>query len=161
MIGDTEAGVLNHWREVVEAEKARAELGPPGRLPSRRWRHKAPVFAANAPLPRFLSDATSTGVRHVAQSVKDSALRFRWAEIVTAAVRIVEDFYKRHPDNRILFSDFLFNIDNELQEAIKDFHSYYRTREEELGHRIEKLRILVDGMMREIAEVKKQVEERL
>lgn len=161
MIQNTEECILRHWKEVLEAEKSEAEIEAWQPVAKKSWRGKSSVFAANAPPPRFLSEAADNGVRHVAQSLKDPRLRLKWVEAVFSGVSIVEDFYKRHPSYRLLFSDFLFNIDHDLAEAVKDYDSMYKTRESEMEMRIGALQSRFGDMAREIEEVKQRVEERL
>lgn len=161
MIRGTEDCVLRQWKEVLDAEKVEVEIvagGPPAK---RGWRGKASVYTSEAPAPRFLNETTTGGVRRVARSLKDPLLRMKWVETVLAGFRIIEDFYKRNPTHRVLFSDFLFQIDQALQEAVKDYDSVFQSSEAGMRSRIEKTREAFDAMAAEIQEVLQRVEERL
>src|SRR5262245_51442998 len=82
-MANTEATLLHHWKDVLTAEKVVVTVDPaPGKMPRRRLRHKAPLFEANAPAPRFLADSSTSGARQVSRSISDSTLRFRWADTV-------------------------------------------------------------------------------
>jgi len=85
----------------------------------------------------------------------------KWVETVLIGHGIVESFYKRNPAGRILFSDFLFQIDHDLHECCRDYYTYYRAREDELASALEKLKSRFAEMEAEILEIRKQVESQL
>jgi hypothetical protein len=55
----------------------------------------------------------------------------------------------------------MFQIDQDLHDCCRDYYTYYRAREEELGDAIEKLKNRFVGMEAEIHEIRKQVESQL
>lgn len=162
MISQTDHSVLQHWREVLVAEKIEAEIQPnsePKKSLTRKM--KPPIFKSGAPLPFFLSPATQSEVRAVSKVLQNASVRIKWVECVLIGHRIVESFYKRNPGSRILFSDFLFQIDQDLHDCCRDYYTYYRAREDELGGAVEKLKNRFAGMEAEIHEIRKQVESQL
>ncbi|HSP06502.1 MAG TPA: hypothetical protein VLR94_04955, partial [Acidobacteriota bacterium] len=118
-------------------------------------------YASGAPPPHFFQDSTAERVRHVAQSLRDPLLRLSWVETVLAGLHMIEDFFKRHPTHRLLFSDFLFHIEQDLQDAAKDYDALFKASEGEMTRRIAEIKSRFDEMAREIREVRQQVEERL
>lgn len=161
-MSNSDPAVLLHWKEVLDAEKVEAQLEPmPSKEPVRGRKKCEPMFPEKAPLPYFYSAATDFAVREVARNMKNISVRLQWIELILTAIRIVEGFYKRNPSNRVLFSDHIYKIDQELMERSKDYHSYYKVREEEFLKVIEKLKAEFDEMETEIDEVRKQVEQQL
>jgi hypothetical protein len=162
MIAQTDRSILQHWREVLLAEKVEAEIQPNSDQKKKLSRRvKLPIFKSGAPLPFFLSPATQSEVRAVSKVLQDPLIRMKWVEAVLIGHRIVESFYKRNPGSRILFSDFLFQIDQDLHDCCRDYYTYYRAREDELGTAVEKLKNRFAGMEAEILEIRKQVESQL
>jgi hypothetical protein len=161
MISQTDRAILQHWREVLVAEKVEAEIQPNSEPKKSLRKVKPPIFKAGAPLPFFLSPATQSEVRAVSKVLQNIAVRMKWVEVVLIGHRIVESFYKRFPGSRILFSDFMFQIDQDLHDCCRDYYTYYRAREEELGDAVEKLKNRFVGMEAEIHEIRKQVESQL
>jgi hypothetical protein len=162
MISQTDRAILQHWREVLVAEKVEAEIQPNSEPKKTSLRKaKPPIFKSGAPLPFFLSPATQSEVRAVSKVLQDISVRMKWVEVVLIGHRIVESFYKRFPGSRILFSDFMFQIDQDLHDCCRDYYTYYRAREEELGDAVEKLKNRFIGMEAEIHEIRKQVESQL
>lgn len=162
MIAQTDRWVLQHWREVLVAEKVEAEIQPNSDQKKRLSRKaKPPIFKSGAPLPFFLSPATQSEVRAVSKVLQNTSVRMKWVEAVLIGHRIVESFYKRNPGSRILFSDFLFQIDQDLHDCCRDYYTYYRAREDELASAVEKLITRFTGMEAEIHEIRKQVESQL
>ncbi len=162
MIEGTDRSILQHWKEVLISEKSDAEIQTqPDQKKKLGKRTRPSLFKSGAPLPFFLSPATQSEVRAVSKSLQNPAIRLNWVETVLTGHRIVEGFYKRNPAGRILFSDFLFQIDHDLYECCRDYHTYYRMREEELSTALQKIKERFASMEAEIHEVRKQVESQL
>jgi hypothetical protein len=162
MIAETEHNILQHWKEVLLAEKIDADIQTqPDQKKKIGKKTRPPIFKSGAPLPFFLSPATQSEVRAVSKLLQNTAVRLKWVDMVLMGHRIVEGFYKRNPAGRILFSDFLFQIDHDLHECCRDYHTYYRMREEELSIALEKMKQRFLAMEAEIHEVRKQVESQL
>ncbi len=162
MISQTDHCVLQHWKEVLLAEKVETKIQPKSDPKKKLGRKtKPPIFKSGAPLPFFLSPATQSEVRAVSKVLQNTAVRMKWVETVLIGHGIVESFYKRNPAGRILFSDFLFQIDHDLNECCRDYYTYYRAREDELASALEKLKSRFAEMEAEILEIRKQVESQL
>lgn len=162
MIDQTDRSILQHWKEVLIAEKVEAEIQPQHDPKKKIARKPKPsLYKSGAPLPFFLSPATQSEVRAVSKLLQNPSIRLKWVETVLTGHRIVESFYKRNPASRILFSDFLFQIDHDLHECCRDYHTYFRMREDELSATLEKIKQRFTSMEAEIHEVRKQVESQL
>ena len=162
MIEQTDPSILQHWKEVLLAEKVEAEIQTqPDEKKKLTRKPKPSLFKSGAPLPFFLSPSTQSEVRAVSKLLQSPAMRLKWVETVLIGHRIVESFYKRNPAGRILFSDFLFQIDHDLHECCRDYHTYFRMREDELTATLEKIKQRFSAMEAEIHEVRKQVESQL
>jgi len=158
---NTDAGVLQHWKEILDAEQVEAELTEGAPAKSRKRRGSMPLFGANAPLPMLLRPSVVTAVRSIGKKIGDPALRMKWNEAVLSAWNLLELFYKREPVNRILFPDFLFQIDHLLHEAARDYPAKFKGNESAFSERIANLKQSLEQMESEIQAVKKQVEEQL
>jgi hypothetical protein len=154
----SDLGVLQQWREVFEAEKLKAAIEPAEREGKNR---KGPLFTSAAPLPRFFSAATEEQIRLAGKTIQNAGVRLRWVEVVVMALQILEHCYKRRPADRILFTDYLFQIDQRLLEAAKDLQSSYKNREEDLVQVVDSIRTSVQQMATDMEEVRKQVDAQL
>jgi hypothetical protein len=161
MIGDGDPTVIAQWREVLEAEGATVAVEPFDPKKKKKFLEAGPLFEKDTPLPYFLPTTTTQGVKTVAKNINNSVIRLKWVEAVLTAHHIVEGFYKRDPGQRILFSDFLFKIEADLDECVKRHGLYFQTHEEEFPEHIAKLMASVQGMAAEMEAVRRQVEEQL
>lgn len=161
MIGDGDPTVMAQWRETLEAEGASVTVEPFDPKRKKKFLGAGPLFEKDAPLPYFLSASTTQGLKAVSKDIANPAIRMKWVEAVLNALRVVEGFYKRDPGQRILFSDFLYKIEIDLNNCVKRHGLYVRTHEAEFAEQIEKLAISVQAMEAEMEAVRKQVEEQL
>jgi hypothetical protein len=162
MIGGTDPAVLLHWQNVLNAEKVKSEIREiRSEKKLRMLKPRPPLYASGAPLPFFFSPATEAEVRTVSRQIQDPALRMKFVEIVLTGFGIVEGFYTKTPGNRILFSDFLYQIDHDLIEFCRNFHTYLKSRYHELEPALDKLKSQIVQMESEIHEVQKHVESQL
>lgn len=161
MIGDGDPTVMAQWREVLEAEGATVTVEPFDPKKKKKFLGAGALFEKDAPLPYFLSASTTGGVKTVAKSIKNPAIRLKWVDAVITTHRSVEGFYKRDPGQRILFSDFLYKIESDLNECVKKYGLYFQTHEDEFTAQIEKLMSSVQAMEDEMEAVRRQVEEQL
>lgn len=161
MIADTDATVLAQWREVLETEGMKVAVAPFDPKKRKRFRAAGPLFEKNAPLPCFLAGETIQRVRAIAKTIKNPAISLKWVDAVLTAHRILEGFYMREPGRRILFSDFLFKVEADLQECVKRYDSSYHSREDEFAEQALKLKVGFEAMEAEMEAVRRQVEEQL
>jgi hypothetical protein len=162
MINNSDPATLFHWKDVLECEKVEVGIDEMGlRRSSGLLRNREPLFSETAPLPYFSSKSTDQSIRVVAKSMKNIAVRLKWIDAVLSSYSILENFYKRNPNGRVLFSDYVFTIDQDLQESSRDYFTYYKVREEEFLKVIERLQTKFDQMREEIEAVKQQVEQQL
>jgi hypothetical protein len=157
---NSDPAILQHWKDCLEAQKAKVEVFLPT-IPtkSRRRKPHPPLYAANAPYPSFLPSAISEGVRQIARSLPNASAKLRWAETILLSFGILEGLYKNHT-GRILFYDIIFNIEEQIREFIES-HASFRLSEPEFLKRNERLRASFEKMAVEIQEVRQQVQEQL
>lgn len=162
MIRDSEPEILNEWKETLLPMNVKAEVQPtPATQKKKLFPGSAPLFTTRAPSPCFFTTATDAGIRHVAGSLKNVAIRLQWADTVLSAYRIVEGLYKRDSYNRILFFDFLLKIDTDLQEASKEYERVAKLREDNFLVVIHRIQTGLQNMQSEMEEVQHQVKRTL
>jgi hypothetical protein len=115
--------ILKVWKECLEAAKLSTEIlrAAPETKSKRRKQHR-PLFAENTPFPQFLPADLTEEMRALCASVPSASLKLQWAETACNAFRLVERIYKV-PSERILFVDYLFQIEEHLREFTSRFAS--------------------------------------
>jgi hypothetical protein len=162
MIQDSEPEILNQWKEVLISVDVKAEIERPPEVKKKKsLLGSAPLFSSRAPLPNFFTPATDVGIRSVASSLKNVSIRLEWVETVLSAYHIVEGLYKRDSYNRILFFDFLLQIDNDLQKGVKEYERIAKPNEEHFLVVIARIQTLLQNMQAEMEEVQHQVKRSL
>ncbi len=163
LIRDSEPEILNEWKDTLQSMNVKAELqpSPANGKKKKLFPGSAPLFAARAPAPCFFTNATDSGIRHVAKSLKNVPIRLQWVETVLSAYRIVEGLYKQDSYNRILFFDFLLKIDTDLQEAAKEYERIAKVREDNFLVVIHRVQTVLQNMQSEMEEVQHQVKRTL
>jgi hypothetical protein len=162
MIQDSEPEVLQEWKDALLSIHVQAELQPSPKTPKKRsLRGSGPLFASRAPVPGYFTTGTDAGIRQIASLMKNAVVRLKWVETVLFAYRIVEGMYKRDSYNRILFFDFLLQIDTDLLEAVREFERVAKPREENFVPAIERLQNILQNMQSEIEAVQHQVKRTL
>lgn len=158
----SDLAVLNEWKDVLQAEQLEVVLEPVEEGKKRKvLARDNTIFSSPASLPRFLSPATDEHVRTVAKSISHAGVRMQWVEVVLLASRMIEHCYKRKPSDRVIFSDYLFQMDQRLLEAARDFPAYYRARPEEFGKVVESLKNRFQQMEADMQAVRQQVDAQL
>lgn len=157
MIQDSEPEILNEWKEVLIAADVKAEIQPQVEIKKKSLLGSASLFSARAPLPNFFTPSTDTGIRSVASLLKNASIRLEWVETILSAYRIVEGLYKRDNYNRILFFDFLLQIDNDLQKGVREYERVAKLNEEHFLAVIARIQVLLQNMQAEMEEVQHQV----
>ena len=162
MIQDSEPEILQEWKDALLANNVKTEVEPSPKESKRKsLRGSGPLFAARAPVPGYFTANTDAGIRQIAGSMKNAAVRLKWVETVLSAYRIVEGLYKRDSYNRILFFDFLLQIDNDLLDAVREFERVAKSREENFFPAIERVQAIIQNMHAEMEEVQHQVKRTL
>ncbi len=159
-IMNTDPGVLQHWKECLEAQKIHAEILavlPPNK--KRKRKMQPPLFAGDAPFPNFFASSISQSLRKAAKSIPLASAKLRWAETVLLSFNILEGLYKNHT-GRILFYDFIFQIEEQFREFLESFGSF-KWSENEFLKRNDKLKVSFERMADEIQAVREQVREQL
>ncbi|PWT89572.1 MAG: hypothetical protein C5B54_08660, partial [Acidobacteria bacterium] len=114
-IEDTDVAILKHWKEVLEAHRATFVLEE--RIKKRR-RGPSAVFVS-APPPYFLNPSLSASARQAVGTIKDASIRLHWVEITLRVFHRMERFFKGEPSDRIVFSDFVFQTEQGLQDCVR------------------------------------------
>ncbi len=162
MIQKTDTAVLEEWKQALEALSAKVEITPAEISTKKKNRRmRQPLFPADAPLPFYFSAGLTRGMRMISTNIQNASVRLQWIGMVLAAFQLLERFYKQSPNLRILFPDYLYNIDMELQETVHLFQSPRKIEEERLLEAIAKLKDLFSGMESEIRTVTDQIQEQL
>ena len=153
---DTDRATLQHWIEVFEALKTKAEII----ATPKKGKRKLPAFESQAPLPFFLSESLRNGVRRVSIKIRKTPVHYKWVQSVLLAVKLIEGLHKQHLLQRVVFSDFLMRIERDLQILIQNVESGFANTEE-LEQEIEQFHNSVQEMMSSIEEVEKKVQEQM
>ncbi len=162
MIHETDAAVLEEWKQSLEAMKAGVEVAAADSTSKKKSRKTAaPLFSADAPLPLYCPPTLEKGLRAVGAAIQNASIRLQWVETVLAGFQLLERFYKQDPNLRILFPDFLYRIELESGEAVRAFHATRKTDEESFLKVTTKLKGLFHQMETEIQAVTAQIEEQL
>ena len=161
MMADIDSGLIQHWKEILEAEMAELEVRAFAPDKGRRRKTAPPLFSGHAPLPFFLKPRVLSAVRAVSKKLTNSGLRAKWIEAVLLASNILDYFYKKEPASRILFPDYLFQVEHLLQEATRDYQSGNKNDEMEFAAAIGRLRSSLQHIESEMHAVKRQVEDQL
>jgi hypothetical protein len=157
----TELAILQEWKQVLDAAGTKVIIEESSAISPNRKKTAAPIFDSDAPPPGFLPPAITAGIRSVGASLSNASIRLKWVEAVTKAFAILESFYKSDPSGRILFSDFLLQIEQQFHEAVSKFHSRYKKHQEGFAETILKLRNSLEKMESEIQAVRSHVEQQL
>jgi hypothetical protein len=157
MIRESEPEILREWQDSLLPLNVKAEVERAPESRKKILRQSAPLFPTRAPLPSFFAPVTDAGIRQVAGAIKNASIRLKWVEAVLSAFRIVQGFYKGDSYNRILFFDFLLQIDNDLQEGVKEFERVAKVREENFVVVIDRIQTALKEMQAEMEEVQHQV----
>jgi hypothetical protein len=161
MIENTDTGVLQHWKEILDAENIEADIVVSTPAKPRKRKGSAPLFSANAPLPILLRLSVITAVRSVAKKITDPRLRMKWNDAVLTGWNLLEFFYKKEPASRILFPDFLFQIEHLIKQSARDCSTKFKDKEQAFATRISGLKQALQQMEAEIQAVNQQVEDQL
>lgn len=154
--------ILEEWKLALETEQAQLEITPIEETSrSTKTKKAMRLVPGDAPLPRFLGPKMDPAVREIAKHIHDSSVRLLWCEIVLMAFRIVESFYKQDPAGRLLFSDLIFKIEEDLLLAIREYNGYYKYHEVEFAEVLEGIQSSIGEKHSEIREIKDQVRQRL
>jgi hypothetical protein len=151
--------ILEQWRESLEAEKVECEIIG-AETNTKQNRKRPPLFTRNVPLPSFMSAGVERAVRITATRIGNPAIRMKWVEAVQIAFSIFEDSYKRDPNLRVLFPDFLYKIEQQLSEAANEFDPR-RGNEEDLYSRTQRLIKMMHEMQSEIRIVRNRITQQL
>ena len=157
---NSDAAILKHWKECLEAQKVHVELFSPVPVSNKRKRKPyPPLYTSNAPYPNFLPSSITQGVRKLARSIPLASARLRCAETILLSFNILEGLYKNHT-GRILFYDIIFKIEEQVREFVESYGSI-RWSEPEFLKRNDRLKASFEQMAAEIQEVRQQVQEQL
>ncbi len=156
----TDPAILQHWKECLEAQNFSVEIlpSPPENKKKRRKLHP-PLFETPAPFPRLFPAPVSNAIRKTAQAIPMASTRLQWVDTVLLSFKILEGLHK-NPTGRILFYDFIFQIEEQLREFLQEF-ARSKWPEEELLKQNGKLRASFERMDAEVQEVRQQVQEQL
>jgi hypothetical protein len=155
----SDPSILQHWVECLRPRKIGSEILSSLPKPVKQRRKPVPpVYIANAPAPQFISVPLATTIRESARNIPLASTRLRWVQTVVLSHQIMERLYKS-PDGTILFYDFLFQIEQHLQDIADSLHG--RWSETAFTKRNSRLMELLEKMDSEIEAVGIQVQERL
>jgi hypothetical protein len=156
----SDAGVVQEWKEALEVEEIQSEIFES--LPAKKQKAKySPLFATNAPLPHFLPASLENGVREIARLMRNAAVRLQWVEGVIAGFKIIDLCYKGDPTLRVLFADFLFQIQQRLEQSVEALQGSYKSREEAFVPMIRKMTAEFRRMEKEIENIRRTVRQQL
>ncbi|MCI0416394.1 hypothetical protein L0222_26770 [bacterium] len=156
----TDSAILQHWKVCLEAQKFTVEVLPsPPETKKKRRKPHPPLFETPAPFPGFFPSSISSAIRKAAQAIPMASARLQWVDTVLLSFKILEGLYK-HPTGRILFYDFIFQIEEEFREFLQDF-SRAKWSEAEFLKQNGKLKASFERMDVEVQEVRQQVQEQL
>lgn len=153
---DTDRVVLERWKEALEVDGAKVEI----HSSSSKGRRHSPIFASEAPPPYFWNPELISDLRKVSSLLVNPAVRIALAEVVLEAHDVAQNLHRHHPD-RILFADLPIRIEQLLQEIVRKFFSYYRTRERNFPKALGKTMDSIHRIKTEIQEVQDRVNEQL
>lgn len=157
---NTDPAVLQHWKECLEAQNFSVEILPVApETKKKRRKPYPPLFETPAPFPNLFSASISKALRKTAQAIPMAAARLEWADTVLLSFKILEGLYKHHT-GRILFYDFIFQIEEQLGEFLQDFAASKWSETEFLKRNVT-LKASFEQMDAEVQEVRRQVQEQL
>jgi len=159
-IAQTDPAILKTWKECLEAAQVRVAIfhsAPPTRTSRRKL--LPPLFAQDAPYPFFLPPSLTEEIRGLAASIASASLKLQWSETASLAFHLLEGIY-RTPSERILFVDFLFQIEELLREFTRRYSSP-KWSESGFLKRCEKLKESFRQMQSEIDAVREKVQDQL
>jgi hypothetical protein len=157
---NTDPAILQHWKECLEAQNFSVEILPavPQTKKKRRKIHP-PLFETPAPFPALFTAPILNAIRKTANAIPMASARLQWVDTVILSFKILEGLYKHHT-GRILFFDFIFQIEEQLDEFLRDFAGS-KWSEAEFLKRNAKMKASFDQMDAEVQEVRQQVQEQL
>ena len=159
-MSNTDPAILLHWKECLEAQRVTAEILSELHPPKKgKKKPHPPLFPNNAPFPCYFTTSITEALRKTTTTIPLASYKLRWAEVVLQAFTILEGLYKNHT-GRILFYDFIFQIEEQFREFMESFGSR-KWSEAEFVKKADKLKHSFERMESEILEVRKQVEESL
>lgn len=156
----SDQAVAEEWNEALHIEAIQCEIFQTVEAPRKRRKYP-PLFASNAPLPCYISTTLNELVRQVGTQIQNPAIRVQWAEAVIGGHKIIEFCYKEDRTLRVLFADYLFQIQQKMEENAKELQGPYKEREEAFAPAIRRMQSEFRRMEKEIANVRKTVRQQL
>jgi hypothetical protein len=120
---ESDPAILRIWKESLEVLGTGVELLnsiPPSKR--KRLREQPPLFARDAPYPQFLPAVLTMEIRTIAGNLPTPSLRLHWGETAALAMNLLERIHRKQSE-RVLFVDFVY----EIEESLREFTSRFST----------------------------------